>query len=168
MEACEVCGFEWDAVVAADIPPRLRDAARGFADVLRGSPAVIGVRREPTTWSAMEYSAHARDVMLNLRDRIVLGLAEDNPTPHAMFGDLRIASGLYAGDDPARLATEIDVAAGLLARTVEALSPDQLQRPIFYGWPRAATRTLTWVAAQALHEAEHHLGDARAQSTPDA
>ncbi|MCP3855439.1 MAG: hypothetical protein GY698_12000 [Actinomycetia bacterium] len=33
------------------------------------------------------------------------------------------------------------------------------ERPIFYGWPRPATRTLRWVAAQALHEVEHHLGD---------
>jgi len=166
MEACEVCGFEWDAVAAADIPARLRAAAAGFADVLRGEPATLSAHRDASTWSTMEYTAHARDVMLNLRDRIVLGLAEDNPTPHAMFGELRISAKLYAANEPARLATEIDVAADLLARTVEALSPEQLARPIFYGWPRAATRTLSWVAAQALHEAEHHLDDARVQANP--
>ena len=46
-----------------------------------------------------------------------------------------------------------------LISTVAALDAEQLARPIFYGWPRPATRSLLWVAAQALHEAEHHLDD---------
>ena len=39
------------------------------------------------------------------------------------------------------------------------LPDEQLARPIFYPWPRPETRNLLWVAAQALHEAEHHLTD---------
>ena len=98
--------------------------------------------------------------MLNLRDRIVCGLAEDNPTPKAMFSDVRIDNGVYAADTAERLSVELDVAAGLLARLVEALDDTQLARPIFYPWPRPETRTLLWVASQALHEVEHHLADA--------
>lgn len=41
----------------------------------------------------------------------------------------------------------------------ERFPPSHAQRPIFYGWPRPATRTVRWVAAQALHEVEHHLDD---------
>ncbi len=48
----------------------------------------------------------------------------------------------------------------LMGRTVTTFMSD-LERPTFYPWPRPATRTLRWVAAQALHEAEHHLGDVR-------
>ena len=161
-EVCEVCGFEWDAVPAAAIPGRVRAAVAGFVDVLAGPHGRLAARPDATTWSAMECAAHVRDVLLNLRDRIVLGLALDDPVPHSMFADVRIECGLYARDQPGRLAMELDVAGDLLARTLEALSPDQLARPIFYGWPRPATRTLRWVGAQALHEAEHHLDDVHA------
>jgi hypothetical protein len=160
-ERCDVCGFEWDAVTAGEIHRRLGAAVDGFRQVLGGDDAALARRPAPDVWSVIEYGCHVRDVMLNLRDRIVLGLAEDNPTPHAMFTDVRIALGLYEDEQAARLAEEISVAAGLLARTIVALDDEQLARPIFYGWPRPATRTLQWVAAQALHEAEHHLDDIR-------
>ena len=160
-ERCDVCGFEWDTVTAGEIPKRLEEAADGFRLVLAGDQTALGSRPAPDVWSAVEYGCHVRDVMLNLRDRIVLGLAEDNPKPHAMFTDVRIALGLYEDEQPARLAEEIAIAAALLGRTIAALDDEQLARPIFYGWPQSATRTLLWVAAQALHEAEHHLDDVR-------
>ncbi|MCU1390610.1 MAG: segregation ATPase FtsK/SpoIIIE, family [Ilumatobacteraceae bacterium] len=118
-------------------------------------------RPEPTTWSTIEYACHARDVLFNLRDRIINGLAEDNPTPKPMFNDVRMAAGLYAREEPQRLALEVVVAAGMLARTVELLDPVQLSRTLVYPWPRSADRSLLWVAAQALHELEHHLDDVR-------
>jgi hypothetical protein len=160
-EQCDVCGFEWDAITSEEIPARLEAAASGFAEVLRPGDESLSQRLEPGVWSVVEYGCHVRDAMLNLRDRIIVGLAEDNPTPKAMFTDVRIAAGLYAGELPERLAGEIEVAAGLLGRTVAALEAPELARPIFYGWPRATTRSLLWVAAQALHEAEHHLTDVR-------
>jgi hypothetical protein len=162
MESCEVCGFEWDLLGTTDVPLRLRAAATGFGEVLARWDPERPVARAPGTWSALEYSGHVRDVLFNLRDRIVLGLAEDNPVPKQMYSQVRIDAGLYAADDRSTLTTEIGVAADLLARTVDALTDQQLARPIFYGWPVAATRTLLWVGAQAVHESEHHLADLRA------
>jgi len=159
MEACEVCGYEWDAVTADEVCSRMRALAAGYRDVLAGGGQRLSVRPDPETWSVVEYTAHARDVFFNLRDRIVVGLAEDNPTPKPTFVDIRIASGLYAADTPERQIVEIDVATDLFARTIEALDDVQLARPIFYPWPRPETRTLLWVASQALHEGEHHLTD---------
>jgi hypothetical protein len=159
IERCEVCGFVWDAVRADEVRSRVTAAATAMAArISRGGPSVVD-RPEPGTWSALEYGCHVRDVLYNLRDRIVVGLAEDDPVPKAMFADLRIERGLYAADDPATLAAELDLAGGLFARTVAALDDEALARPIFYGWPTPATRTLLWVAAQALHETEHHLAD---------
>ena len=66
---------------------------------------------------------------------------------------------MYGGEDPAALATELEVAAALLARMLEALSPEQLELTCQYGYPGPSTRTLRWMAAQAVHEVEHHLGD---------
>ena len=168
IERCEVCGFVWDAVSADEVPSRVAAAATAMAArIRRGGPSVVD-RPEPATWSALEYGCHVRDALYNLRDRIVVGLAEDNPVPKAMFTDLRIDRGLYAADEPATLAAELDLAGGLFARTVAALDAEALARPIYYGWPTPGTRTLLWVAAQALHETEHHLADVteRVRHTP--
>lgn len=163
VEACEVCGFEWDAIEAGDVPVRLRVALAGWVALLESGDAALGVRPSPGIWSVMEYGAHVRDVLLNLRDRIVVGLAEDHPVPKPMYQDVRIANGVLAADTPADLVVELTVAAGLLAKTVGALDEAALARTLVYPWPRVTDRNLLWVAAQALHEAEHHLTDARAQ-----
>ena len=162
IESCAVCGFVWDAVTAGDIGPRAVAAAAAAATALRQHAGVAAIRPAAEQWSMLEYGGHMRDVLLNLRDRIVLGLAEENPTPKPMYGDLRIDSGLYAADTPTVVADELQMAAALFARTFAALTAEQLHRPIFYGWPRAATRNLLWVAAQAVHEAEHHATDVEA------
>jgi hypothetical protein len=101
-----------------------------------------------------------RDVLLNLRDRIVLGVVEDNPTPHPMHGTPRVELGLYRGDTATMVAEELLMAGALFARTVERLSPELRDRPIFYPYPVPATRTVHWVSTQALHECEHHFDDA--------
>ncbi len=165
VERCEVCGFAWDQVRPEEVPSRLAAAAAGFAEVLGAAEDhQVSVRPRPDTWSALEYAGHVRDVLTNLRDRIVLGLVLDHPQPHSMHGEARVDLGLYAADTPDVVAAEISLGAGLLGRTVAALSADQLERALVYLYPRVASRSLAWVAAQALHEAEHHLADARAAS----
>jgi hypothetical protein len=161
MEVCDVCLFQWETITASDATDRLRRAADGFATLLAETHTGLRTRPDPTTWSVMEYCGHVRDCLLNLRDRIILGLAEDNPVPKAMFQNVRIENGIYTADTPETITVELRVAAELLAKTVAALNDDQLARPIYYPYPREATRSLLWVAAQALHEAEHHLNDAR-------
>lgn len=162
-ERCPECGFEWDAFTTDEIVVGLRNAGAAWADLLDDPPATVAERLVPGEWSIVEYGAHVRDIGYNLRDRIVVGLAEDAPVPHRMFPDLRADLGLYAGDDAERLATEVPNALDLLGRTLTALDADALERPIRYGWPRDTWRTLRWVGSQALHEAQHHLADARRQ-----
>jgi hypothetical protein len=160
MEACEVCGFVWDEVEPRAAMPRLTAATWQLAGLLRTEPARVQERPAVERWSALEYAGHVRDVILNLRDRIILGLAEDNPVPKAMHGTLRVER-LYGPDTPDVVATELELAAGLFVRGFAGLGDDDWARPVYYGWPTGATRTLGWVAAQTVHEAEHHLADAR-------
>ncbi len=157
LESCDVCGYEWDALRADEFGTRLRSAVEGFAIALRRSDAHL--RPGDGIWSTIEYSCHVRDVILNLRDRILLGAIEDNPVPHRIYADDRVALGLYANDLPETVAADLRFAAELAIRAVDALSPEQLGRPIFYPYPRPETRTLLWVTSQLLHEAEHHLDD---------
>src|SRR5215211_3596732 len=84
-EACPVCGFEWDAVSAGELAPRLAATAQAFVEVLGGDRALVSARPEPERWSALEYGAHVRDVLFNIRDRIFVGLVEDNPVTKPMY-----------------------------------------------------------------------------------
>lgn len=156
-----MCGFEWDSTDPDELPGRVRRAAEAFAVLLEESPETAGTRPSIDHWSALEYGCHVRDVFINLRDRIILGAVEDNPTPRMMHGTPRVDMGLYALDTPAVTANELRATGELFARSWEAMPVSHRLRPILYTWPRQATRTLAWVASQALHEAEHHLTDAR-------
>lgn len=161
-EQCDVCGFVWDATDIAQLPERLAAAAGEAGELLSRNRTVAQLRTDPEVWSMAHYGGHMRDVLINLRDRIVLGLVEDNPTPKPMFASARVDLGLYDTDDPITLGAELRVAADLFSRTIRALTPTQFARPIHYGWPRPETRSLAWVAAQALHEIEHHTKDLEA------
>lgn len=161
MEHCEVCGFAWDAIDPDEVAGSVRDATSAMADLLVDHAGRALGRAAPDRWSPVEYGCHVRDVLGNVRDRIVLALVEDNPTPHPMFGTPRVDLGLYARDVPAVTARDLVSAGDLFARTIECLPEGAGRRTLFYGWPRAATRPIDWVAAQALHECRHHLDDVR-------
>jgi hypothetical protein len=156
-EACEVCGFEWDAIGAHEVVPRLTSAGYGFAHVLGAKESLVATRPEPDRWSALEYGAHVRDVIINIRDRVFVGLAEENPVTKPMYRELRIP--FYARETPASVGDGLAAAIGLFSRTFAGLAPSQLDRTLIYAYPRDTSRSILWVSAQALHEAEHHLGD---------
>ena len=159
MESCEVCGFVWDDLVDAEVGPRIRAGTDMLARLLHSTPDVATTRPTAGRWSMLEYGAHVRDVLLVLRDRFVVGVVTDNPGFTPMYRDERVDLGMYGAEDPVALAAELEVAAALLVRMLEALSPEQLERTCQYGYPGPSTRTLRWMAAQAVHEVEHHLGD---------
>jgi hypothetical protein len=167
MEHCEVCGFAWDATDPAEVADGVRTATSATADLLVDHGARALERYAPERWSPVGYGCHVRDVLYNLRDRIVLALVEDNPTPHPLFGTPRVDLGLYGRDTPAVTARDLVSAGDLFARTLECLPDGAGGRTMFYGWPRAAIRTVDWVAAQALHECRHHLDDVRADLGED-
>ena len=161
-ERCEEgCAFVWDAIDPNEIGARIRKGAADIAHLIEiGS--VTDVRLSQEVWSPLEYAGHVRDVLFNLRDRLVVALNEDNPLCKGLFGTPRIELGLYRGDSSALVAQELQTAASLFARTWERIPEGLRSRTMVYGYPRLADRSLTWVAAQALHEVEHHLEDVKA------
>ena len=161
-ERCEIelCGFAWDEVDPSQIGRRIVRGADEIAELIT-SGLNADVRRSSEIWSPVEYAGHVRDVLLNIRDRLVVAVNEDNPLCKGLFGTPRIDLGLYVGDEPDVVAEELRLAASLFARTWDRI-PDVLRdRTMVYGYPRVTNRNLRWVAAQALHEVEHHLSDIR-------
>jgi hypothetical protein len=53
------------------------------------------------------------------------------------------------------------VAAELAATLFEGLTAEQWARPLIYNYPAPTPRHLAWLAANTLHEVNHHLGDIR-------
>ena len=161
MEACEICGYAWESVGDDDIPTRIVEGAAFISDALRSTGARAIVRPAADRWSTLEYAAHVRDVLLHVRDRLVIGISEDNPEFKPLYREERVNFGLYAADTPQVVAAELDMAAALFARTFVAIRPEQLDRPCQYAYPAAATRSLRWMGQQVVHEVFHHGDDIR-------
>lgn len=159
VESCEACGFVWDDVSDDEVSSRIRTGTDMLARLLRNTPDVATTRPTVGRWSMLEYGAHVRDVLLVLRDRLVVGVVTENPGFTPMYRDERVDLGMYRSEDPAAVATELEIAAALFVRMLGSLSPEQLDRTCQYGYPGPSTRTLRWMAAQAVHEVEHHCRD---------
>ncbi len=121
----------------------------------------VGVTQHPSPdrWSALEYAAHVRDVLLLLHGRVVTGLVEDNPTFAPLYREERVALGLYRADTAEAISGELASARAMFVRLFTQLTPESLERPVHYGFPDPAPRTIGWMGKQAVHEIEHHLAD---------
>jgi ketosteroid isomerase-like protein len=160
VERCPDCGFAWVDVPATEIGPRVTRGSDALAARLRAAaPERVAARPAPGVWSALEYGAHVRDVLMNIRDRVVVGLAEDAPAFKPLYRDVRVDLGLYRDERPDVVAAELHSAADLFARTFGCLDDEQLARPVVYAYPSERTRTILWMSRQVVHEVEHHLGD---------
>lgn len=157
-EACEQCGFVWAAVSPDLVPGRLSEAAAWVRAMLTVD-VDHRARPEPQRWSSLEYTCHLRDVAFNLRDRMILALVEDRPHPPSMFPAHRVDAGLYQDDTVGTARADLHCAAGFFERFAQSLTEPSWQRELIYPWPRLADRSLAWVAAQVVHEFEHHGAD---------
>jgi hypothetical protein len=159
VEQCEVCGFVWAAVGHHEIGPRVAAGCAAIEDMIATDTKRSGVRPAVDRWSATEYAAHVRDVLITLRDRLVIGLVEDDPSFKPMYRDERVALGLYRADTADSVAEELRAAKAMFVRVFDALDPGQLDRAVEFGWPKPARRSLLWMGQQAVHEVEHHRSD---------
>lgn len=163
MECCPECGFDYDAVRAADMAALIVDGVDEFAVTLRGSGSDLRARRSPTLWSPLEYGCHLRDVLLVQRERVLAARRCERPSFEPMGRDERVMHDGYAQQEPAAVADELRMASRLFANVLNQLRSDDWDRPVVYNYPQKAERTLRWVATHTLHEVRHHLLDVRRQ-----
>lgn len=157
--SCEGCGFVWDGVGRADAISGINDAVAGFVGVIEKAGDAATFRPEPDRWSIVEYAAHLRDVLLSLRERIVVASVVDDAVGTPIYRDQRVALGFYSLDSVEDAADELAMAAGLISKTIAALPEGYDDRTMVYSPVTNTTVTIGWIAAQAAHEAVHHLGD---------
>lgn len=159
---CEECGFEYEALHAADIPAAIRSFAKRYrvplTRFLRGEDgdALVRHRPAPGVWSALEYAAHVRDVFASYNDWIRLCLAHDRPVLEGRGPDELATERRYNDDDPAAVADALAANAERLADTLEAVPTDGWDR---VGLRRDEERSVLLTARRAVHEGGHHLLD---------
>jgi hypothetical protein len=155
--ACPDCGLDTAAVDPAEVPAMVRIMAANWTAVLSGDPDELRERPAPTTWSALEYGCHVRDVCRTMTERVGLLLAEDDPVFANWDQDETALTERYWEQDPAVVAVELVEAAEVAALAFERVGGGQWDRP---GRRSNGSRfTVATLAQYFIHDPLHHLHD---------
>ena len=152
---CPECGFDAAAFPFEDLPRLLLENAQRW-------PAVLGrddvrVRPDDSTWSALEYGAHVRDVYRIFAARLQLMLTEDDPAFENWDQDATAEEDRYGEQDPAQVAAELTASARLLSDAFAAVPTVALGRT---GLRSDGSRfTVETLGRYLLHDPVHHLRD---------
>ena len=160
IQTCAHCGFSWATLTRAQIATRMNAAVESYVGVIRRAGHEVGSRPDPQRWSTLEYGGHLRDVLLSIRERIVLAAILDVPVGTPIFRDERVEIGFYAQDEASDVAVELQVATYLFLKTVATLPARFEDRRLVYSFRTPLEITISGAMSNALHECEHHLGDA--------
>ena len=165
MPVCEECGFDADSLSPADTTTSLRAFARRYrAPLTRFLPGedgdtVVRQRPDPSTWSALEYACHVRDVFDVYAERVQRTLVEDTPTFEPMGRDERAERDRYNEQEREPVAEQLAANAERLAGLLDGVDADDWERTAIAPYPEPAPRTLLWMARHVVHEGSHHLLD---------
>jgi hypothetical protein len=117
---------------------------------------VIRRRPEPSTWSAIEYTAHVADVLDHLGPAIRRIVVEVEPTIAFFDNDTRAVQQAYNTMDRAEVLGWLDMTCEDLASILESVDSDDWTRIGHFDW---GDRTALDMARNAVHEGSHHLRD---------
>jgi hypothetical protein len=160
VRSCAQCGFSWTPLTRARLAARMGAAVESFVDVIRGAGPHADARPSAQRWSILEYGGHLRDVILSVRERVVLASILDEPVGTPIFRDERVDLGFYAQDTASDVAVELQVATYLFLKTVATLPEHFEERGLIYSSRTPLAITIAEALLNALHECEHHLADA--------
>ncbi|MFD3443496.1 DinB family protein [Microbacteriaceae bacterium 4G12] len=154
---CPECGFDAAAFPFEDLPRLLLENAERWPAVLARDD--VRTRPDDSTWSALEYGAHVRDVHRIFAARLQLMLTEDDPAFENWDQDRTAEEDRYGEQDPARVAAELTASARLLSDAFAAVPTVALGRT---GLRSDGSRfTVETLGRYLLHDPVHHLHDVR-------
>ena len=159
---CEECGFDWEAKPSDLIgeidawPASYRAALTRFLSG-EDADALVRTRPAPQVWSALEYTAHMRDVAVFYLDRIERVLAEDRPRMSAADFRSMAESRRYNEDSVDSVLAALSAASTSAAELLRSLDPAQWRR-VGLG-SDGDERTVMVLAGRLAHDGHHHLLD---------
>ncbi|MEF2976336.1 DinB family protein [Subtercola sp. YIM 133946] len=152
---CPECGFDSSATDAHDVPRLTRENAAAWPAVL--ARANVAERPDASTWSALEYGAHVRDVFRIFRLRLALMLDEDDPAFANWDQDATAIDERYNDQDPAVVSAELLAAAEALAAALDSVRDEQRHRTGRRS--DGSAFTVDTLARYFIHDPVHHLHD---------
>jgi len=152
---CPECGYDSRSFTRRGVG----DSVMRTATALAGLVARDECRQRPaaTTWSALEYACHVRDVYRLYLYRLGLMLADDGVHFPNWDQDATAIDDDYGNQDPAAVGPEMLAAAGALADAFAAVGDGD--------WERRGVRsdgaefTIDTFARYMLHDPVHHVHD---------
>jgi hypothetical protein len=157
---CPECGVEYDSISPQDAVQALRSYPRRYREVIGpfiDDEDVLRRRPDPSTWSALEYTAHVADVLEAMTPQVVEIAQKDNPRiVDPIDPDHRAAARRYNDMEPSEVLDWLERAATKAADTVANLAPDDFSRKATYPYGQ---RELIDVVRNMVHEGSHHLRD---------
>ena len=161
---CPECGLDYDTISPSDavaavrsFPRRYREKLLGFTDDTADDlDAVVRRRPEPSVWSALEYTAHVRDMLEWMADAIRRMNHEREPTVDWFDPDERALADRYNDQDPVRVLDGLTAAADRLAVVLRDVDAGDWGRLGDFLW---GSRDMLTMARNAVHEGAHHLRD---------
>ena len=158
---CPDCGFAYAAGGPDEALRAVHAGVAALRDRLAGAGAELRRRPADGTWSAIEYLAHVRDVLVTSSLRLHRVIHEDRPVLEPMYNDWRAARLRYADEDVPALLDQLGRAANALAEEVASVREGTWART--GGRYPDEQRPATWFVHHAAHEVTHHLQDVRAR-----
>lgn len=176
---CPECGFDPESITYAAVPGVAREYAGRLSATLERPGAAA--RPDDSTWSALEYAAHVRDVCRIFTYRAAIAARTEAVDPQVPAFDAKgldateTADGIpvfsnwdqdvtaiadrYDQQDPSRVATELTDAADAVARAFESVSAADLGNPVRRS--DGSVFTVESLASYFVHDVIHHVHDVR-------
>ncbi|MGE0793997.1 MAG: DinB family protein [Acidimicrobiia bacterium] len=153
---CPECGLDYGTLTADALPLRAEPLPGRWRGTLGGLDDVRLRRRPtPTTWSPIEYAAHTRDVVADLRATLLAMLGR-GPMPSPGDPDEVVLERRYAEADLAEVLDSLEAETDALVAFLRGVTAEEAVVEHEFEWGR---RDLLTIAGNAVHEHTHHLFD---------
>ena len=152
---CPECSFDSSAVTPSTVPGSIENMLPRWRAVLRRPDAAE--RPDDSTWSALEYACHVRDVLSLFDQRLNLMLDSDDARFADWDQDRTAVEKDYANADPALVSAELAAEGKQAAESFAAVRESE--------WDRKGLRsngsefTVLTLSRYFLHDLVHHLHD---------
>lgn len=154
---CEQCGFDARTIAADDIARLSRDAGEPWSELL--AHPLARMRPNDSTWSALEYGCHVRDVFGMTEYRLGRMLNEDDPRFANWDQDETAVAERYELQNPNVVAGEIVATAAIVTGMFETVTGAQWSRPSMRS--DGSRFTIESFGKYVLHDLMHHIVDVR-------
>ncbi|MGI9033368.1 MAG: DinB family protein [Acidimicrobiales bacterium] len=162
--ACAECGLDSEALRPLDAINAVRTFPyryRAVFKVISQEPAfdeVVHRRPEPRVWSAVEYAAHAADMIDRSAPAIRRMQSEERPSLPFFDPPGRVDSESFNDRSLMGIGvmSAMETACSDMASTLETVEPNEWARTGVFDW---GERDILSAARNAVHEGTHHLLD---------